>query len=109
MPDIFYKVPKNIQKDLCRESIDLAYWISLEHLPKGSYRESFSGMTILESLKLLKEKTHFVFICRQPQSYSVEYYEIGFSTLRGKDIFLFIRVSREKGEYLREKYKLKEL
>lgn len=119
MSSIFYKIDKNVDVySLMDEVVKVSEDIHIDIL-KSITRETYN-ISVEECLEIFKsaKHMHWVFIERN-DSIPIflkdkelnNYYEIGGCTMchPGGDVFLFIYLSKSKGDKLLEQYKLKRL
>lgn len=107
----FYNL-KNIEdeetlKSLFKDALSVATesWVDIL---KGFRRERYDSLTPLEYIKtVLSLKDHNVVVNRKAYHSTLDYAEIGSSTLKiGDNLFLFIHINLEDLEKLVEKYNL---
>jgi hypothetical protein len=110
-PDIFYDVQKISKKKLVilfQEAKLLSYKWWVDGLLNDNWAREKIDMSFEDVIKLFnktkKSNLHITFIHRKGFEKWPQYLEIGFSTLSGNSIFLWIDVDIKHKQYLLERY-----
>lgn len=118
MTNGFYDLkPLNTKSKLIKfytRAIMLSYRFNIDYLP-GISRELDKTMSLEKAFKLVSTSNHNVCIDRiaynrgafKESDSFIDVGEVGFSTLRGKSLYLFIFMNRESFETLIKEFNLK--